>query len=161
HQHAVTLARTLRTLAARAGAADARGEAAASVETLLADLEHAAAVWETLARDLLELTEGSTRGWGHWRTASAPPRGEVHGSPIEAGDDAHRLVIGRAPAVVLTSATLSSGGDFRFVAGRLGLGESSGVDYEAVSYPSPFPLERQMRVFVHDGGPDEAAGVAR
>ncbi|HUK63740.1 MAG TPA: helicase C-terminal domain-containing protein, partial [Dongiaceae bacterium] len=86
---------------------------------------------------------------------------ELHGAPIEVGEHAHRLVLGRARAVVLTSATLSAGGDFRFVAERLGLGEQRGLPYHAVSYPSPFPLERQMRVFVHAGGDDEAESVAR
>jgi len=69
-------------------------------------------------------------------------------------------VLGRADAVVLTSATLSAGGDFRFVAGRLGLGTESGIPYEARSYPSPFPLERQMHVYIASGGDDEATTIA-
>ncbi len=161
HVHCEELARTLRTLAAHTSGALGRGDAQASVEALVADLEHAAATWEVLDRDLLALAEASGKGWVHWRTASAGRGAELHGAPIEAGDHAHRLVIGRARAVVLTSATLSAGGDFRFVADRLGLGETRGVPYRAVSYPSPFPLERQMKVYVHAGGPDEAEAVAR
>ena len=159
HEHCESLARTLRTLAAHTSGALGRGDAQASVEALVTDLEHAAAVWETLDRDLLALAEASHKGWVHWRTASANRGAELHGSPVEAGEHAHRLVLGRARAVVLTSATLSTGGDFRFVAERLGLGDAHGVPYEAVSYPSPFPLERQMRVFIH-GGADEAETVA-
>ncbi|MFI5371000.1 MAG: ATP-dependent DNA helicase [Candidatus Eisenbacteria bacterium] len=161
HAHGETLARTLRSLAAATGAAGGRGEAATSIEALATDLEHAAAVWESLDHDLLALTEASARGWVHWRTASAHRGVELHGAPVEVGDHAHRLVLGRARSVVLTSATLSAGGDFRFMAQRLGLGESEGVPYHAVSYPSPFPLERQMRVFVHAGDGDEADTVAR
>jgi ATP-dependent DNA helicase DinG len=51
----------------------------------------------------------------------------------------------------LTSATLSAGGEFAFTAERLGLGEEHRLPYHAVSYPSPFPLERQMRAFVWAG----------
>jgi Rad3-related DNA helicase len=61
---------------------------------------------------------------------------------------------------VLTSATLSSGGDFGFLAERLGLGAAWGVPYETASYPSPFPLERQMRVFAYEGDGDEATAVS-
>jgi Rad3-related DNA helicase len=161
HGHCTALATTLRSLAAQTGATLARGETLSAVETLVADLEHAAAVWETLDRDLLALAEASDRGWVHWRTASAHRGVELHGAPVEVGGHAHRLVLGRARAVVLTSATLSAGGDFRFVAERLGLGEERGIPYQAVSYPSPFPLERQMRVFVHAGVEDEAESVAR
>jgi Rad3-related DNA helicase len=76
------------------------------------------------------------------------------------GDHARRLVIGRARAAFLTSATLSTGGDFGFLAERLGLGESRGLPYETASYPSPFPLAQQMKVFVYEGGGGEAEAVS-
>jgi ATP-dependent DNA helicase DinG len=61
---------------------------------------------------------------------------------------------------VLTSATLATGGDFAFTAERLGLGEDQGMPYEVVAYPTPFPLERQMRAFVLTGrGSDDAAQI--
>jgi len=160
HGHCRAFARGFRSLAGGAGGFDARGEdLRTALETLVTDLEHAASVWEGLSSDLIALAEASERDWVHWRTASS--RGvELHGSPIDVRAHAHRLVLGRADAVVLTSATLSAGGDFRFVAGRLGLGTESGIPYEARSYPSPFPLERQMKVYVANGGDDEAATIA-
>ncbi|MBI3538716.1 MAG: hypothetical protein HY076_00380 [Candidatus Eisenbacteria bacterium] len=74
-------------------------------------------------------------------------------------------MLGRARAVILTSATLAAGGDFEFTAERLGLGESHGLPYEVATYPTPFPLERQMRAFVLTergaGAPgDEASQIA-
>ena len=71
-------------------------------------------------------------------------------------------MLGRARAAVLTSATLSAGGEFSFTAERLGLGESWGVPFVASSHPSPFALERQMAVYVYDPGSatDEAEAVA-
>src|SRR5262249_36782008 len=59
------------------------------------------------------------------------------------------------------SATLSAAGGFDFTAERLGLGESHGAPYEAAVYPSPFPLEQQIRAFAwNDAGRDEAACVS-
>jgi ATP-dependent DNA helicase DinG len=82
---------------------------------------------------------------------------------VAVGGHARRLVLARASAVVLTSATLAADGDFRFTAERLGLGEHHGMPYRAISYPSPFPLARQMRVWVVPAGgtaTDEAEGIA-
>jgi Rad3-related DNA helicase len=80
---------------------------------------------------------------------------------VTVGEHARRLVLGRARAAVLTSATLSAAGDVGFLAERLGLGEEWDVPYVAVAHPSPFALERQMRTFVFaGGGDDEAAAMA-
>ena len=136
-------------------------------DDLAGELERAATVWSVLGADLQNLAEAARRDWVYWRTASASDAGrsargvELHGCPVSVGDVARRLVSDRVEAAVLTSATLSTGGDFSFLASRLGLGESQGCPYEALSYPSPFPLERQMRVFVwSDPRRDEAEVVA-
>jgi Rad3-related DNA helicase len=112
------------------------------------------------ARDLADLADAGDRDWVYWRTATERSVG-LHGAPISVGGHARRLVFDRARATVLTSATLSSGGDFGFVAGRLGLGEERGVPYAVCSTPSPFPLERQMRAFVYDSAEAEADAVSR
>jgi len=57
---------------------------------------------------------------------------------------------------VITSATLTAGGDFRFTAGRLGLGEEHGAPYDTTLQPSPFDLRKQTRAFVLDAGGHEA-----
>lgn len=131
----------------------------AAAEDLAGELEQVAARFAQLGADLDRLAEASSRDWVYWRSAGG--RGvELHGMPVSVGEHARRLVIGRARAAVLTSATLSSGGDFGFLAERLGLGPSWGMPYETASYPSPFPLERQMRVFVYEGDGDEATAVS-
>jgi Rad3-related DNA helicase len=138
------------------------GDGGSIEEELQAELEQGAGQWSALGADLEHLAEASDRQWVYWRTASG--RGvELHGAPVTVGEHARRLVLGRASAAVLTSATLAADGDFRFTAERLGLGESHGVAYESVSYRSPFPLERQMRVWVAPGGSsvyDEAESIA-
>jgi len=134
----------------------AAGETA---DELVGELEQVSGRFGQLGADLSHLAEASERGWVYWRSAGG--RGvELHGAPVSVGDHARRLVIGRARAAVLTSATLSAGGDFAFVAERLGLGESWGLPYDVASYPSPFPLARQMKVFVYEGGGGEAEAVS-
>ena len=131
-------------------------------EELQSELEQGAAQWTALRDDLAELAQAADRDWVYWRTAGA--RGiELHGAPVSVGEHARRLVLGRVGAAVLTSATLAADGDFGFTAERLGLGESHGVPYHAVAYPSPFPLQRQMRAYVISegaGSRDEAEGIA-
>jgi Rad3-related DNA helicase len=162
--HCSALARELHRLAERVGELAAAG-ARPAAEELAAELDEVAGRLTGLHHDLGSLAEAEDRDWVYWRSAGAPGRPgsrgvELHGAPITVGGHARRLVLERARAAVLTSATLSSGGDFSFLAERLGLGEEHGVPYATVSVPSPFPLERQMRVYVYDGGGDEAEAVA-
>lgn len=130
-----------------------------TADDLVGELEQVGARFALLGADLGHLAEATHRDWVYWWSAGG--RGvELHGSPVSVGDHARRLVIGRARAAVLTSATLSTSGDFGFLAERLGLGEAWGMPYETASYPSPFPLERQMKVFVYEGGGGEAEAVS-
>jgi len=145
----------------RAASACAGAEAGAAGEELSAELENVALRWDELRADLGDLAEAIDPGWVYWRSLAPGAKGaELRGAPVAVGDFARSQLLSRARAVVLTSATLSSAGDFGWAAGRLGLGESQGLPYEGASYPSPFPLERQMQVAVYDGGVDEAAAVA-
>jgi Rad3-related DNA helicase len=150
------LAGTVGTLVRR------RDDGSALEEELQAELEQGAAQWTALGADLEHLAEAADREWVYWRTAAG--RGvELHAAPVAVGEHARRAVLGRASAAVLTSATLAADGDFRFTAERLGLGERHGMPYHAVSYESPFPLARQMRVWVAPTGraaADEAEGIA-
>ena len=130
-----------------------------TADDLVGELEQVGGRFAQLGADLGHLAEATHRDWVYWRTAGG--RGvELHGAPVSVGDHARRLVIGRARAAILTSATLSTGGDFGFLAERLGLGESRGLPYEMASYPSPFPLARQMKVFIYEGGGGEAEAVS-
>jgi Rad3-related DNA helicase len=153
--HCDAFARALRRFAE--GLDGPGGPAAAD---LAGDLEQAGAACAALGHDLGRLADAADRDWVFWRSAGG--RGvELHGAPVSVGEHARRLVLGRAQAAVLTSATLSSDGDFGFVAGRLGLGEEWGLPFEHAVYPSPFPLARQMKVLAWEGEGDEAAAVAR
>jgi Rad3-related DNA helicase len=153
--HCNRFARSLHLLAEDLEALRA-GETA---DDLVGELEQVGGRFVQLGADLGHLAEATHRDWVYWRSDGG--RGvELHGAPVSVGDHARRLVIGRARAAILTSATLSTGGDFGFLAERLGLGESWGLPYETASYPSPFPLARQMKVFVYEGGGGEAESVS-
>lgn len=125
-----------------------------------AEADQLAARFSACGRDLADLAEATERDWVYWRTASTRSVG-LHGSPISVGEHARRLVFDRARAAILTSATLSSGGDFDFIAGRLGLGEQWRVPYTTCSTPSPFSLARQMKSYVYDPQLEEAEAVSR
>jgi Rad3-related DNA helicase len=167
HAHCAWFSQSLLRLASRAAAPAERGRTRvvpgdasplAAAEELAAELERASAQWSVLAQDVEHLGEASDRDFVYWRTASS--RGvELHGAPVWVGNHARRLVLGRAEATVLTSATLSTAGDFGFTAERLGLTEP--LEYRTLEVESPFPLERQMRAYVHAGAAgDEAREVA-
>ena len=129
--------------------------ASPAAEELASELEQTAARFLAVSRDLEDLCDPGEKDWVHWRTE----RGALHAMPIHAGRHAHRLVFDRCRAVVLTSATLATGGRMEFFAERLGLGEEEGIPYEASSHPSPFALDRQMQSWVYEGGRDEAEAV--
>jgi Rad3-related DNA helicase len=127
-------------------------------EELAAEMEQLAARMAACTRDLADLTDPGERDLVYWRTSGG--RGvSLHAAPVSVGGHARRLVFGRARAAILTSATLSTGGEFGWMAGRLGLGEAAGVPYDVCLTASPFPLERQMQAFVYDGG-EESVAVA-
>ncbi|MBI1798669.1 MAG: ATP-dependent DNA helicase [Candidatus Eisenbacteria bacterium] len=129
-------------------------------EEFSAELDQVSARWTALGSDLDELTQAGERDRVYWRSSGG--RGlELHGTPLTAADHARRLVLSRARAAVLTSATLSAAGDFSFLAGRLGIGTEGGLPYEVAIAPSPFPLARQMRAYVYTGGGDEADAVSQ
>ncbi len=153
--HCTAFARALHVTAERVADAGRGGKG----EELAAELEQVAGRFVALGADLEGLGDAHEPNWVYWRTAG--PRGvELHGAPVTVGDHARRLVIGRGQSAILTSATLSAGGAFEFMAERLGLGEAHGMPYDVARVPSPFPLERQMEAWVYDGGRDEAAAVA-
>jgi Rad3-related DNA helicase len=147
------LARDLRRLA------EAAAEGGEGAQELAAEAEQVAAQLGGLGDDLDRVGDAREPEWVYWRSSGG--RGvELAGAPVSAAAHARRLVLSRARAAVLTSATLASSGRFDFLAERLGLGEERELPYEARIYPSPFPLERQMQVWVHHGGPDESESVA-
>jgi len=164
-EHARAFADVLRrvtsALQASAGGAPGAGGGEAA-EELQSELETVTGRWSQLHDDLASLADAGNRDWAYWRSQGPQSRvAELHAAPVWVGEHARRLVLDGPRAAVLTSATLSAAGDFRWAAERLGLGEDFGAPYASLSVPSPFPLARQMRAFVLDAPLEEAEGIAQ
>jgi len=116
---------------------------------------------EALSRELgmaLERIDRQLRTWRAWSSEDregAPPLARwvtltadqqlvCHASSVSAGALLRSVLWGNASAVVMTSATLSAGGNFR------GFADAVGLPDEAVtlSLPSPFNLAAQARLEV-------------
>jgi len=104
-----------------------------------------------------EQIEDALALWRHWSGAEdqAPPVARWVGLGSDHGIVCHASEISAAPflrealwncadSVVLTSATLSEGGDFSLLVNQLG----APAETEIVSLPSPFDLEGQARLSV-------------
>ncbi len=84
-------------------------------------------------------------------------------APLNVGADVKRSLFDKFESVIMTSATLSSGGDpaspkgyavasrggFEFFAGRVGL-----EDYDAVKLGSPFDYQKQVTIYVESELPE-------
>jgi ATP-dependent DNA helicase DinG len=116
---------------------------------------------EALSRELgmaLERIEKQARCWSAWSSDdpdSAPPMARwvtlagdhqliCHASSVSAAGLLRNVLWGNASGVVMTSATLSAGGNFRGFADAVGLPN----DAVTLSLPSPFDLAAQARLEV-------------
>ncbi|MGA2171658.1 MAG: helicase C-terminal domain-containing protein [Sedimentisphaerales bacterium] len=75
-------------------------------------------------------------------------------APLNVGPDIKRCLFDKFDSVVMTSATLNSGGEkgksgFEFFAGRVGL-----QDYDTVKLGSPFDYEKQATVYIESDLPE-------
>ncbi len=76
--------------------------------------------------------------------ADARGGGAVGASPVEIGPLMAERLWGRRGAVVMTSATLSSGGNFEFIRHRLGVP----AEAHELTLPSPFDFASQAGLYV-------------
>lgn len=86
-------------------------------------------------------------GWVDWWEVSMQDGEDLclNRVPLNVGPELERTLWSRVEAAVLTSATLSQNGDFRFATERLGL---PGERLHTRRLPSPFNLARQARLAV-------------
>lgn len=85
--------------------------------------------------------------------AEFPPQGReldtrLVSAPVEIGRQMHELVYGRLKAGIFTSATLATGGDFSFMASRLGLDLLEQEKLLTLEVGSPFDYSRQAHLSV-------------
>ncbi|MBI5184327.1 MAG: DEAD/DEAH box helicase [Nitrospinae bacterium] len=72
--------------------------------------------------------------------------------PIEVSELLNRSLFGKEQPSILTSATLSTNGNFQFISGRLGLKEP-----KQAMFPSPFRFEEQALLYTVKNFPDPSA----
>jgi ATP-dependent DNA helicase DinG len=112
-------------------------------------VDHCAVRISEVRRDLADVIEGDSRSYVHWMETRQ--RSVVLGaSPIDISDFFRRGVLFTIPSVVLTSATLSTSGNFEFLRSRLGID----FDADELSLRAPFDYEKQAVLYVPSGFPD-------
>jgi ATP-dependent DNA helicase DinG len=88
----------------------------------------------------------------HWVEAEgyASKTIRLRAAPLDVGPDVRRCLFDKYEAVILTSATLSTGKSdgFGFFAGRIGL-----TDFDARQLDSPFDYEKQVTLYIEEGLP--------
>jgi ATP-dependent DNA helicase DinG len=132
-----------------------------AVRRAVVDMTEAGPTQEALSRELgigLERIERQLRTWRAWCSEDAddaPPLARwvtltsdqqvvCHASAVSAAALLRTVLWDNASAVVMTSATLSAGGNFRGFADAVGLPD----DAVTLSLPSPFDLATQARLEV-------------
>jgi ATP-dependent DNA helicase DinG len=131
---------------------------AASDGSRVAELTALAAQARELGAALLRCLEGE-EGWVTWveavRREGLPGALQLHAAPLEPGPLLAEGLFGRRRSVVLTSATLSVGGDFRFIRERLGVADGPEAErVDTLQVPSPFDFRHQALLCVPDDLPD-------
>ncbi|MDE2156178.1 MAG: ATP-dependent DNA helicase DinG [Xanthomonadaceae bacterium] len=132
----------------------------AAVRRAVVEMTDGGPTQEALSRELgmaLERIEKQARCWRAWSASDpdeAPPlarwvtiSGEqlvCHASAVSASGLLRNVLWGNASGVVMTSATLSAGGNFRGFADSVGLPD----DAACLSLPSPFDLPSQAQLEV-------------
>jgi ATP-dependent DNA helicase DinG len=133
-------------------------EARARLEPQLLELRGAANRLDGAAfalRSALKPGEDAAR-MVRWMELRRDPKGgepnvTLAAAPLDLSAVLRESVLEKVPTVVLTSATLATNQDFRFLRGRLGLSPDDRVA-EAI-YPSPFDYERQSLLVIPDDLP--------
>ena len=96
------------------------------------------------AIDRIEAGSDEAIAWAERNDADG--RYSVHCAPHDVAEFLRAALFTRVPSVVITSATLSTGGSFAFVRRTLGID-----DAQELIAPSPFDYARQARLFIASG----------
>jgi ATP-dependent DNA helicase DinG len=112
-------------------------------------IDHERDTIASLRADLSTVVSQTVKGYVHW--IDNKKRAVILGaSPIDISDTLREGIFFSIPCVVLTSATLSTSGNFDFLKNRLGLD----FDVTELSLPSPFEYAVQACLYLPNHLPD-------
>ncbi len=136
----------------------ARAEASPEMEELAGDVGAALGAWQEWQAGLRFLTDPRDAEFVYWRGGARPETAELAAAPVDVARRVQQGLLPELTSLVLTSATLTTGGSFRYVRDRLGLTEDVAFSVSETVYPSPFDFPRQLGAWVLDpiGGEDGA-----
>jgi ATP-dependent DNA helicase DinG len=138
-------------------------------EELMRELDGYSSRCFDMRASLDELLTQSREGWVYWCTIqprpntnpfakeSTPrvPRIALQGAPIDVAKALQESLFGKLCPVVLTSATLTTGGNFEFLRERLGLSEAqSKSEVKTLSLGSPFDFQNNALLYIARDLPD-------
>jgi ATP-dependent DNA helicase DinG len=135
------------------------------------ELEGFAQRCSELCRSSKTILEQSQEGYVYWASAmprpleslgrvARVPRLSLHGAPIEVADPMKSALFDAIQPVVLTSATLTTGGSFEFLKERLGLtlyqeeAPGNGPAVDTLTLGSPFDYRENVLVYLAGDLPD-------
>lgn len=143
-----------------------KSAAALNDDGLCKDLEGFAARCATTKQSAAELIAMTKADYVYWAAAQPRqgdgsarrvPRLSLHGAPIEVAAPLQETVFGKIVPVILTSATLATGGNFEFLKQRLGLdAERSQQKVETLTLGSPFDFRNNALLYLARDLPDPA-----
>jgi len=132
------------------------------VASMITNLPQVAEELRTVARRALQMSEevrtiladdqsGDYACWIERRDRAVM----LHASPVEVGGMFRSRLYDKIPALVFTSATLSSGGDFAYFKSRLGL--TADLESSEIILDSPFDYGRQTMLYIPRALPEPNA----
>ena len=137
----------------------ARAEPTPEIEELSGDVAAALGAWQEWQGGLRFLTDPRDQEFVYWRGGARAETAELAAAPVDVARRVQQGLLNELTSLVLTSATLTAGGSFRYVRERLGLAEDAAFDVSETVYPSPFDFARQLGAWVYDPGTGEVAAI--
>jgi ATP-dependent DNA helicase DinG len=156
-----------------------KGAESIADEALIREFEGFATRCFEMRQTVQELLQQTRPGYVYWaaiqprpndnRHAGRVPRIALCGAPIDVAEGMQETLFGKINPVILTSATLTTGGSFEFLRERLGLTpERCATGVETLTLGSPFDYRQNALLYVARDLPDpgqaqafEAAAIKR
>ncbi len=104
---------------------------------------------QRLRDEIAQIVDGRNAAQVLWTDARGKST-SLGASPVDVGDILRERLFGTSRSVILTSATLTTGGSFSFIRERLGID----FEVEELSLPSPFDFSAQAALYLPQALPE-------